>query len=74
MMSESTTRDESRQHNPCPVCSGTAFKWGRLNAPRFGKTQFVERTQAASASTQRKAQVLARECVRCGNVLLFTRN
>jgi len=73
-MSESTTRDESRQHNPCPVCSGTAFKWGRLNAPRFGRTEFIERVQVSSASARpRKAQVLARECVRCGNVLLFTK-
>jgi hypothetical protein len=55
---------------PCPVCGGTDFTWGKTYG--YAGASFVFKSES-SRWYQSGKRTDARECNRCGNVLLFTK-
>ncbi len=56
---------------PCPVCGAEAFNWGKTIGHTSAGFRFMPDTDEMFP---RGKWIRARECKRCGNVQLFTRN
>lgn len=60
---------DPREDNPCIICGGTSYQWGRARAE--GGVVFVPEGEAFGFGGG--IWLDGRKCVRCGNVQLFTR-
>lgn len=69
---EKPKRGENRLNlrtNPCPICAGDEFIWGKTSRNDSGWLGFKADDHPWLVPGR---EVRARECQRCGNVQLFT--
>lgn len=66
---EKPKRGQDQATNPCPICSGSDFVWGRTSRHDAGWLGFKADDHPMLTPGR---EVRARECNRCGNIQLFT--
>ncbi len=70
-MGDGVRRETRRLQPPCPLCSGTIFRWGRLTAGHDHVRLQLDGASFVDALLQIGGIMKVRVCDTCGNVQLF---